>query len=122
LIQLTANWLKYLIKLEPEAIFMNGENTNIKPSPEFEDWLELSKKNIPDFANYLQQRFTMEQAIGYVIAAMNAEGYFDPVDAGGILLTLIKEQFINLKPEEAEEFYFRYIHRVAEEQETEKML
>jgi len=101
---------------------MNNDNKNIKPSGEFKTWLQQSKQNNPEFAEYLQRRFTMQQSIGYVIAAMKAEGYFDPVDAGGILLTLIEEQFINLKPEEAEEFYFRSVHRSAEQQVTEEML
>ena len=79
-------------------------------------------KNMPEFADYMQRRFTMEQAIGYVIAAMKAEGYFDPVDAGGILLSLIEEQFVTLKPEEAEQFYLQSIHRSAEQQVTEDML
>ena len=79
---------------------MNNDNKNIKSSGEFKTWLQQSKQNNPEFAEYLQRRFTMQQSIGYVIAAMKAEGYFDPVDAGGILLTLIEEQFINLKPEE----------------------
>ncbi|QGQ94709.1 hypothetical protein EHS13_07320 [Paenibacillus psychroresistens] len=95
---------------------------NKKPSPELEAWLQQSKQTHPELADYLKNRVTMEQAIGYVIAAMNAEGYFDPVDAGGILLTLIEQQFINLTPEEAEAFYLRSIHRSAEEQVTEDML
>jgi hypothetical protein len=101
---------------------MNEINEKINPSTAFEDWLQRSKQNIPEFTNYLQQRYTIEQAIGYVIAAMNAEGYFDPVDAGGILLALIEEQFANLKPEVAEEFYYRSIHRSAEQQATGEMM
>ncbi len=95
---------------------------NTNPNAEFEAWLEQSKQTRPEFAEYLNKRVTLEQAIGYVIAAMNAEGYFDPVDAGGILLTLIEQQFVQLKPEEAEQFYLRSIHRSAEEQVTEDML
>jgi hypothetical protein len=105
-----------------EVIVMNEVYINKKPSPEFEAWLDQSKQKYPELAEYLKNRVTMEQAIGYVIAAMNAEGYFDPVDAGAILLKLIEQQFINLKPEEAEQFYLRSIHRSAEEQVTEEML
>jgi hypothetical protein len=101
---------------------MSEAYLNKKPSPELEAWLQQSMLTYPEFAEYLKNRVTMEQAIGYVIAAMNAEGYFDPVDAGGILLTLIEQQFISLTPEEAEAFYVRSIHRAAEEQITEDML
>jgi hypothetical protein len=101
---------------------MNEVYANKKPSPEFEAWLQQAKQNYPELTEYLKNRVTMEQAIGYVIAAMNAEGYFDPVDAGAILLTLIEQQFIHLKPEDAEKFYLRSIHRAAEEQLTEGML
>ncbi|MDB5053972.1 MAG: hypothetical protein JWM44_2022 [Bacilli bacterium] len=101
---------------------MNEVYVNKKPSQEFVTWLQQSKQNYPELAEYLKNRVTMEQAIGYVIAAMSAEGYFDPVDAGAILLTLIEQQFIYLKPEEAEQFYLRSIHRAAEEQVTEEML
>jgi hypothetical protein len=105
-----------------EAIVMNEVYINKKPSPEFVAWLQQAKQDNPELVVYLKNRVTMEQAIGYVIAAMNAEGYFDPVDAGAILLTLIEQQFIHLKPEEAELFYLRSIHRAAEEQVTEEML
>jgi hypothetical protein len=105
-----------------EAIEMSELSQNKKPSLELEAWLQQSKQSYPELAEYLKNRVTMEQAIGYVIAAMNAEGYFDPVDAGGILLTLIEQQFINLSPEEAEAFYLRSIHRAAEEQVTEELL
>jgi hypothetical protein len=101
-----------------EVIVLSEVYINKKPSPELEAWLEQSKQNYPELAEYLKNRVTMEQAIGYVIAAMNAEGYFDPVDACAILLKLIEQQFINLKPEEAEQFYLRFIHRAAEEQVT----
>jgi hypothetical protein len=101
-----------------EVIVLYEVYINKKPSPELEAWLQQSKQNYPEFAEYLKNRVTKEQAIGYVIAAMKAEGYFDPIDAGAILLTLIEQQFINLKPDEAEQFYLRFIHRTAEEQLT----
>jgi hypothetical protein len=101
---------------------LNDVYINNKPSPEFEAWLHQSKQQYPELAEYLKNRVTMEQAIGYVIAAMKAEGYFDPLDAGAILLKLIEQQFIYLKPEEAEQFYIRSIHRAAEEQVTREML